>query len=746
MMMEIDAERSDSSSNEPHVLAGALSALRKQWPLAVAILGLVVGTVAFLTLGMTPVYQATATILFDPNVPRPLGDQVQTVVATDGSSHLNNKEYYRTQMWMIRSTRVLTEVVQKLNLVKDPYFLKKLNREDETATVEAVAEILDEHLEVEQIRDSRLVVVKYRDVDPERARRVLTALVDTYVQKNLDDIFESATTAADWLRSQLDGLWRDLESSEMALHEYKKRKNILSVSMDDQSNMLRQEMQQLNQVLTQLRARREHISARVETLNRLVTTDTSTFPALELIESPVLQKLREAHVIADQALQSLMEQGKGENHPEVRSARAARDTTLAALVSEVQNIQKAYNSELDALNAEIAGVEALYRQAEQRALDLNLLEIEHNRLLRAKEKNEKLFSLVVERSKETDLTRMLKVNNIRVVDRPQLPKKPIRPNVPLNLAGGLIGGVILGFAAALGRERLDRTVKAPEDIEQQLRQPFLGILPQVEDTKSASKRGRRRSRSDEGRAASSAPELITHLRPTSGIAEAARAIRTNVTFMSPDKPHRTVLVTSSAPAEGKTMVTCLLAVAMAQAGQKVLILDCDLRRPRVHRVFGMGNDVGVTSTLIGPADVLGAIRETPVENLSVLTAGPLPPNPAELLHSEAFSRLLEKLRGSFDRIIIDSPPVVPVTDAAVLSTKCDGAILVVRASKTSRELARRGVEILKNVGGRIVGVVLNAVDLESNQYGYYQRYSYYGKDGYYASSPAPVTSESMTDA
>src|SRR5690606_26267241 len=355
------------------------------------------------------------------------------------------------------------------------------------------------------------------------------------VQKNLDDIFESATTAADWLRSQLDGLWRDLESSEMALHEYKKRKNILSVSMDDQSNMLRQEMQQLNQVLTQLRARREHISARVETLNRLVTTDTSTSPALELIESPVLQKLREAHVIADQALQSLMEQGKGENHPEVRSARAARDTTLAALVSEVQNIQKAYNSELDALNAEIAGVEALYRQAEQRALDLNLLEIEHNRLLRAKEKNEKLFSLDVERSKETDLTRVLKVNNIRVVDRPQLPKKPIRPNVPLNLAGGLCGGILLGFFAAVGRERLDRTIKTPEDVEGQLRQPLLGLLPKVESEKptSGARRSPRRRGQGEG-GVDSAPEPVTHVRPTPGVAEAARAIRTNILFISPD--------------------------------------------------------------------------------------------------------------------------------------------------------------------------------------------------------------------
>lgn len=287
MTMEIGPARLVGATEESHALAGLVTALRKHWLLAVTVLGLVFGGVTFVTLGLTPVYEAAATILFDPNVPRPLGDQVKTVVATDGSSYLNNKEYYRTQIWMIRSTRVLSEVVRKLSLHKDPYFARGAD-DSSPPTIDETVKILDEELEVEQIRDSRLVVVKYRDVDPERARRVLTALVDTYVQQNLDDLFESATTAADWLRSQLDGLWRDLESSEMALHEYKKKKNILSVSMDDQSNMLRQEMQQLNQVLTQLRARREHVSARVASLNQVAGDDSASFPVLELIESPVL--------------------------------------------------------------------------------------------------------------------------------------------------------------------------------------------------------------------------------------------------------------------------------------------------------------------------------------------------------------------------------------------------------------------------------------------------------------------------
>jgi capsular exopolysaccharide synthesis family protein len=304
--------------------------------------------------------------------------------------------------------------------------------------------------------------------------------------------------------------------------------------------------------------------------------------------------------------------------------------------------------------------------------------------------------------------------------------------------GGMIGGVFLGLIAAIGRERLDRTIKTPDDVERELRLPFLGLLPQVDAAgdKAERRSARRRGRRDAPAPSGGPPELLVHERPTAGVAEAARAMRTNIMFMSPDKPHRTLLVTSSAPAEGKTMVACLLATTMAQAGQRVLLIDCDLRRPRVHRVFGLTNDIGISSAVLEPGTIGASIRSTQVPNLSVLTAGPLPPNPAELLQSELFSKVLDGLMQNYDRVIIDSPPVVPVTDAAVLSTRCDGAVLVVRASKTTKELARRGARSLSDVGGRVLGVVLNAVDLEARHYGYYQRYYYYRREGYYADPPA----------
>ncbi|HYQ18017.1 MAG TPA: CpsD/CapB family tyrosine-protein kinase, partial [Polyangiaceae bacterium] len=255
------------------------------------------------------------------------------------------------------------------------------------------------------------------------------------------------------------------------------------------------------------------------------------------------------------------------------------------------------------------------------------------------------------------------------------------------------------------------------------------------------RKSRRRRPVDNG--AGGTPELVVHQHPTSGVAEAARALRTNILFMSPDKQFRTLLVTSAAPAEGKTTVACCIAIAMAQAGRRVALLDCDMRRPRVHRVFGLQNDVGVTTALLDKDSVLDIIRPTSIPNLSVITTGPIPPNPAEILHSDTFGRLLSALSDQFDHVVVDSPPVAPVTDAAILSTRVDATILVVRAFQTSKELARRAVRSLRDVGNHRVGTVLNAVDFDRREYGYYQYY-YYRREGYSA-EPSPVSAESAED-
>jgi len=236
---------------------------------------------------------------------------------------------------------------------------------------------------------------------------------------------------------------------------------------------------------------------------------------------------------------------------------------------------------------------------------------------------------------------------------------------------------------------------------------------------------------------------MVHEDPRSQIAEAARAIRTNIVFMSPDMPHRRLLVASAVPTEGKTTVACSIAVAMAQAGQRVILVDCDLRRPRLHKIFKTSNESGMTSVLLEPETLDEAILTTVVPNLHILTSGPIPPNPAELLHSDVFGRLLGELSTRFDRVVFDSAPLIPVTDATVLSTRVDATILVVKPFMTRKEVVRHAVRSLRDVGGKILGVVLNDLDLQRQDnyyyYRYHSRYYYaYGQEGPPGGSDASV--------
>jgi capsular exopolysaccharide synthesis family protein len=673
-------------------------------------------------------------MVIEPTPPQPLGRQVQAIVDLGGSGYWNNKEYYETQFKILQSQRVAVDVIRTLGLNRDPGFLGNASAGQvlppSETTVERAANALRSRITVEPVRNSRLVTVSVDDADPSRAQRVVNALTDTYLEQNIDVVLSSTNSAAEWLRSQVDKLKGELETSEFALHTYKEGKQILSVSIDDQSNMLREEIKTFNDELTRARARREQIAARRDQLAKIDSPDPTDLPASELLSSAILQQIRQEYLSARKEHDSLVGQGKGENHPDVMAAAAKIAANRSALLAEVANVRGALDRDLRVIEHEISGLSGLFEAAKHRALDLNLLEIEYHRLERTKVNNEKLYSLVLERSKETDLTRLLRFNNARVIDAAQVPGAPISPRVAVNLAAGLFLGFLAGILAVLGREYVDRSIKTPDDVENELGVTFLGLLPEISTRGKGRNRtyGRRRKRpetSPEGQP----PELMAHYDSSSGLAEAARAIRTNLMFMAPDRPFRRLLVTSAGPSEGKTMVACCVAVAMAQAGQKVLILDCDLRRPRLHRVFNISNDVGVTAALLDQANIDTFVSHTAVANLDVLPAGAHVPNPAELLQSASFGKMLDALQTKYDRIIIDSPPVVPVTDPAILSKNVDGALLVIRAFRTTRDLTRQAIRSLRDVGAPLIGTILNAVDLSRREYGYYHYY-YYKKEGY----------------
>jgi capsular exopolysaccharide synthesis family protein len=383
------------------------------------------------------------------------------------------------------------------------------------------------------------------------------------------------------------------------------------------------------------------------------------------------------------------------------------------LVHELDNIVKSSERELTEASLKEKNLDALFEGAKQEAFVVNKKQIEFDRLKRESDNDQRLQEVVLKRLKDIELSGLVRTSNVRVLDAAKPSYAPVSPRVFLSLIIALIVGLLAGVGLALALEFLDTSIFNQEQVERWLGVTFLGIIPSI-------------ARGKDGKPF----DLVVHEQPKSAVAECCRSVRTNLLFMSPDKPLRSILITSAGPQDGKTTAAVSLAIAMAENGKRVLLVDSDMRRPRVHKVFNVGNGVGLSSLILGQGKLDDAIKSTEVPNLSVMTCGPVPPNPAELLHTEAFASLLKRLDEKHDVLIIDSPPVGAVSDAVVLSTQVDGTVFVLKAGNTSRDMARRSLRALLDVKARIFGAVLNDLDLEDRRYGgyyYYERYGYYGE-------------------
>lgn len=708
----------------------------RSYKLILATLVVVLLGTGFWLTRQTRIYEARMTIKIEPRAMRPLGRDVQTPGENTGSYWVD-QEYYATQYKLIESRRTAEQVVRTLGLDKDRTFTAfvkpgtQVEPSKSPITVEKAAATLLSRLTVLPVKKSRLVELKFEDADPERARRILASIADAYMEQTLETSMTDISSASTWLQDQLGKLKGELESNEIKLHDFKKDKRLLSVSLDDQSNMLAGEMEQLNRALTEAKTKRARLAARVAQLAQIDRNDPSRLPATELLESPTLKELRARFLSAESDLSSMKSAGRGENHPEVLSATTTTQGARAALLEEIANILEASKRDLVAADQEIGSLAGLYAAAEQRAFDLNLLEIEYKRLARAKENTERLHTIVLERSKESELSTQMRFNNVSVIDRALTPTMPIRPRAGLTLGLGALGGALLGLGLVVLRERLDRRIRGSEDAEALLGLTCLGTIPEAAKAPGPARVSlapTRRARSATSNAEGSvSPELWVHQFPTSAFAEAIRALRTNLLFSSPDRPYRTILVTSASPTDGKTTVATSLAISLARTGKSVLLIDADLRKPRLSRVFSLGQESqGVTSVVLEPELFASAIRRTDIENLAVLPTGTLPPNPAELLHSVAFERLLTAASENFERVVIDSPPLVAVTDAAILSRFVDTTLLVTRSGSTRKDHAKKAARALRDVGSKVAGMVLNGVSSSAGAYGYYE---YYGGSG-----------------
>jgi polysaccharide biosynthesis transport protein len=680
------------------------------------------------------VYQADCTLEYDPDPPKPLGRAVEDAA---GASHWwETREYFATQNKIIGSRAVAERVVRKLSLHENPDFwaVPQAERAEwRRASITDTAQRLQLMVTVSQERETRLVHLMIHDTSRERAMLLANSLADAYIEKTLEDRLGATTGALEWLGKQLDGLKLQLEQSELALHDFSEHHTNLAVSLEDQQNIVASNIQQLSRSLTDAKTRRIAMQARLDELRATNVDDPLQIQSGIILTNTMVLSLRERYS-ALQIERDALTVHYGDNHPKLIALDSQVETLKKALRSEVNGLIGAALSDVNEASNVEKGLKTALDQANRLGLELNLQEITHRRLQRERDNTAKLYGTLLERTAQTDLTRALQVAYVRVIDRALVPTVAVSPRVKTALLIGGVLGLLLGIVVALTLEQLDRVIRSVEDAEG-TGITVLGVIPHINENVSADNNyGRRKRR--ERTAPVDNRDLIVHTHPKSSVAECCRTIRTNITFMSADRPRKTLVVTSASPREGKTTVSISLAISLAQSGKRILIVDTDLRKPRIHRAFNKPLTRGVTSILLGEHSAKEAIYDTEIPGLAVLACGPIPPNPSELLHTEQFRALLAELGKSYDHLILDSPPMAVVTDAAILAPQVDGTILIVHAQRTTRDALRSALRQLRDVSGHLIGGILNNVDLSSNRYGYSTSY-YYRDESYTADSDPP---------
>ena len=672
---------------------------------------------------LTPIYRATARVEVEADTPliQSLNELYSKAEADDA--------FLQTQIQVLKSDNLAWRTIEKLRLAENPAFAAP--GAEAAADLEArklsLIDAFRGRVNVQLVPRTRMLLVGFESSDPRLAAQVASALVSNYVDYNFREKYDATRQASGWMEQQLDELKAKVEKSQQALVGYERQNQI--VNTGEKQNVLEQMLSDVSRDLTNAESER----IQKESLYRQVLANRAQVAALA--HSELLQKLEEkAAELRGQHTEVTAQYGP-------RFPRALRlEQQLAEFQSQIareQNrvIERVRNDYNAAVSREALAAQAFARQKEELGR-LNQLLVQHNILQREFESNQQLYQSLLQRLKDATVSAGLRSTNIHVVDSALPPATPIRPRRALNVALGVLGGLVLGVMGAFAQEGLDRSIHSADQIESLLCAPALAVIP-LERSQRPAARGllsRLQARNSRGGRGREVALAVAH-RPKSVLAESYRALRTAVLLSSAPAAPKTVLVTSAHMGEGKSVTALNLAQAMAQRKGPVLIMDCDLRKGSVGRAFELSAEKGVSSVLTGRDTLEEALQQYPAQpNLWILPCGPVPPNPAELLGSDSMAELWKELRRRYEHIIVDSPPVLLVTDATILSNLADGVILVAESGKTPRAALLRTRRILDDAGARILGVALNKLDQRHGgyyDYGYYRYgYHHYGEYGY----------------
>lgn len=717
-MQNTSLETHAPGSNEPEQsslqLRHYLEILRKRaWLVAAVVAVGVTGTVLY-TLRQPKVYQASASVIIDPQPPQVFGSSVQEVVQLGTGGYWSNQDYYNTQVEILKSYDLAELTVRRYGLQHNEKLVPKKPGDSRTEDelVAAASAALTGMLDSSQDRDSRIVRVFVRNTDPDLAVDLANKHIDTFLEYTRGLRSEGSSSVGEYLSGELDRAEKSLRETEEALSKFKQDNDILSVSLEDKQSMLAADLERYTAAHSEAKIKRLELEAVRERISKLSDEDVSASPIFGLTGNEATVEPIKSQLATEQQKLAELREELGPKHPVYLSQLEKTAELEKILKTEAHRAEREVDEQYQATLAKERRYAAEIERLKQEAFELGPKAIEYKRYRRKYKHAEDNYNLVLSRLQTNDISSRNREINIRPHTSARTAKL-VAPRMRLNVALAMLLSLIVGVGLAFGLEQLDQTVRAGEALEIAVKAPLLGVIPIVEEVGPRADMTLSQDR-----------DLFVYRNPKSRAAECCRSIRTNILFSTADKPRKKLVVSSPRPKDGKTTTAVYLATTMAQSGQRVLLVDTDLRRPRLHKSLGVGRTPGLTNMILGESTAEDAIKNTEVPNLFVLTAGPNPPNPAELLLTSRFQAVLAELEQRFDRIIFDSPPLLAVTDAVVLTRAADGVILVLRAGQTTLDDAVHAARQLHDVEGEILGVVLNDTDMGDRRYGYYQYYAH----------------------
>lgn len=688
---------------------------KRRWWVIFAFLAVVV-TTGVITFTTPPLYQAGTKLLIEQR------DRTLSALTPDMANMTQLSSLSRTgspldtQAELLRSVPVIARVIKRVNLT-NPATGDLITTEDFLSSAR-----------VTQIKGTDILQISFLHTDPIVATQVSDVWAQVFLEQNRQANRTEASSAARFIQSQLEKTKRDLALAEQALRDYKA--NHGAVDLTEEARTSVQTMANMEAELRQASAAKNEAFSRVSALRqKLGMSAQEAMTSTAMSQDQTIQKLRQ-QLLELETSPILSNASLTPNHPEVKNLQAQISQIRRALATEAAEVVgRRYQSdgirsnldpirqgltkelvaaEIDALGYQTR-VDSLSRVVggfNSRLANLPNKELNLTRLMRNASVTAELYKMLLQKHEEARIQEAMNVGNVRIVEEAVLPDRPIKPKKTQNMLLALAAGLLAGIGLAVFLEYLDDSIQTTDDAEDAVHLTTLGIIPWMRDAHAA--------------------KLIALTDPRSPAAESYRTLRTNIKFLSADNPLRTLAVTSAGPEEGKSTTVANMGVCFAQAGKRVLIVDTDMRKPTIHTIFNLPNQDGVSTILAGERSLEECLKPTAQPGLWVLTCGPTPPNPAELLESQRMSQLIETLREHFDLVLFDAPPIIAVTDASVLAARLDGMLLLLGINKVTRKASRHALQLLDRAKVKVWGMVVRGVRPDNDGYYYSYYHKYYG--------------------